>query len=172
MLLSRAESGEVPGLVSALRQRPQAQAVISGSHEYPNIRGSVSFYQTRGGTIVAADIRGLPNPAGRCASPVFAFHIHEGRRCSGSSEDPFADALGHYNPRGCQHPHHAGDMPPLFGVGGRAFQVFLTDRFTVREIIGRTVIIHSGVDDFTTQPAGNAGRKIACGQITATGQGF
>ena len=40
-----------------------------------------------------------------------------------------------------------------------------TDRFHVRDIIGRTVVIHSDPDDFRTQPAGNAGTKIACGVI-------
>ena len=49
--------------------------------------------------------------------------------------------------------------------GGHAFSVFLTDRFCVKDVIGRTVIIHGGSDDFTSQPAGNAGPKIACGEI-------
>ena len=40
-----------------------------------------------------------------------------------------------------------------------------TDRFCVEEIIGKTVIIHNDPDDFHTQPAGNAGKKIACGVI-------
>lgn len=40
-----------------------------------------------------------------------------------------------------------------------------TDRFRVEEIIGRTVVIHSGADDFKSQPSGNAGEKIACGVI-------
>jgi len=40
-----------------------------------------------------------------------------------------------------------------------------TDRFSVDEIIGRTVVIHSDPDDFLSQPAGNAGKKIACGEI-------
>ena len=56
-------------------------------------------------------------------------------------------------------------MPPLFGCNGAAFSVFLTDRITVNEIIGKTVIIHSDPDDFTSQPSGNAGTKIACGVI-------
>lgn len=100
-----------------------------------------------------------------CASPIFGFHIHSGSRCSGNMEDPFAEALEHYNPNSCMHPYHAGDMPPLFGNNGYAYQIFLTDRFTVNEIIGKTVIIHSGPDDFITQPGGNAGKRIACGQI-------
>ena len=40
----------------------------------------------------------------------------------------------------------------------------LINKFTVNEIIGRTVIIHSQPDDFTTQPSGNSGKKIACGE--------
>ena len=41
----------------------------------------------------------------------------------------------------------------------------MTDRFCVADVLNRTVVIHSGTDDFTTQPAGNAGAKIACGVI-------
>ncbi|NLF34637.1 MAG: superoxide dismutase family protein, partial [Clostridiales bacterium] len=41
----------------------------------------------------------------------------------------------------------------------------LTNRFTVREVIGRSVIVHDSVDDFTTQPSGNSGAMIACGRI-------
>ena len=73
--------------------------------------------------------------------------------------------MTHYNPKDCPHPYHAGDMPPLFGNNGEAFMAFMTDRFTVEEIIGKTVIIHSNPDDFTTQPGGNSGEKIACGKI-------
>ena len=100
---------------------------------------------------------------------IFAFHIHSGGTCSGSADDPFRDAQGHYHPENCPHPAHAGDMPPLFSNKGYAAQAFLTGRFTVREIIGRTVIIHAGTDDFTSQPAGNAGARIACGVIRRPG---
>lgn len=120
------------------------------------------------GVIVRAEIINLPRGTGICNNPIFAFHIHSGNRCEGNAEDPFADAGSHYNPNNCPHPYHAGDLPPLFSANGRAISVFLTDRFTVREIIGKTVIIHSSLDDFTTQPSGNAGKKIACGVITAT----
>ena len=43
--------------------------------------------------------------------------------------------------------------------------IFLTERFNIDEIIGKTIIIHSNPDDFTTQPGGNSGTKIACGLI-------
>ena len=148
-------------------RRPAAAALVRGSRNYPAIQGRVDFYQTSRGTVVSAEISGLPLPAGPCKSPVFALHIHEGESCTGNAEDPFADALSHYNPGGCVHPYHAGDLPPLFGNDGYAFSAFLTNRFTVGEVIGRAVIIHAGPDDFPSQPAGNAGAKIACGMIEA-----
>lgn len=151
--------------LSILRQRPCAAAKIRGSAEYPSLRGEVRFYPAQGGILVAAEISGLPAPSGPCRSPVFAFHIHSGSACTGNSEDPFADALTHYDPDNCPHPYHAGDMPPLFGNNGHAFSVFLTNRFSIGDILGRTVILHAGPDDFTSQPAGNAGKKIACGRI-------
>ena len=63
------------------------------------------------------------------------------------------------------HPQHAGDFPPLLGNHGKAYMKVFSDRFSVEEIIGKTVIVHSDPDDFRTQPSGNAGRKIACGII-------
>jgi len=151
--------------LTVLRGRPSAYALLSGSDKYPAVCGVVRFYQTRIGVLAAAEISGLPDSPERCASEIFAFHIHSGRSCSGDRDDPFADAMAHYDPGGCPHPAHAGDMPPLFANRGYAFQVFYTERFHVREIIGRTVIIHSRPDDFTTQPSGSAGEKIACGAI-------
>lgn len=153
-------------LYSLLRRLPNAVAVMRGRAENSGIYGTVKFYQATGGVLVVADILGLPTAWEACKSRIFAFHIHGGSDCSGTQEDPFANAGTHYNPNGCPHPYHAGDMPPLFGVDGRAFSAFLTNRFNVSEILGKAVIIHDGLDDFTTQPSGNAGDKIACGVIS------
>lgn len=151
-----------------LRRKPNAQACLTGSEKYPALKGQVRFYQVCGGVLVSAKITGLPKgEAGK--SPIFAFHIHEGEQCTGNEEDPFANAKGHYNPNDCPHPYHAGDLPPLFGVNGTAFSVFLTGRFTVREILKKAVIIHAMPDDFTTRPSGNAGKKIACGIVKPVG---
>ena len=152
-----------------LRRRPDAQADIAGGRENPRLRGSVRFYQTPQGVLVLVEVSGLPDRGCRCEDNIFAFHIHSGGSCAGSADEPFSSAQGHYNPERCPHPAHAGDMPPLFSNNGYALQAFLTDRFTVREIIGRTVIIHDDVDDFTSQPAGNAGERIACGVIRKPG---
>ena len=56
-------------------------------------------------------------------------------------------------------------MPPLFENEGYALTVFVTNRFNLAEILGKTIIVHRKRDDFTTQPSGDAGDKIACGVI-------
>lgn len=110
------------------------------------IRGTVRFRQCQHGTLVTADISGLPDSE----KGFFAFHIHED---------------GHYNPDDQPHPGHAGDLPPLLSCSGKAWLSVLTDRITVREVIGKTVVIHEGADDFTSQPSGNPGNAIAWGVI-------
>ena len=147
---------------------PTAVAVVKGSSAYPELHGTVKLYATDRGTVVFAEIHGLPTPDGACESPIFGFHIHDGSACTGNESDPFADAGTHFNPSGCLHPYHAGDLPPLFGAEGIAILAVLTDRFDVEEVIGKAVVIHSSPDDFTTQPAGAAGEKMACGIITPT----
>ncbi len=141
-----------------------AIAEVKGSAEYPGLYGYISFYKTDRGVVVTASVNGLPYN-GECSPGVFGLHIHSGGSCTGNAADPFADAGNHYNPDGCPHPYHAGDLPPLFGNHGYAWMSVLTDRFTLEEIIGRVVVIHENPDDFTTQPAGNSGKKIACGKI-------
>ena len=133
---------------------PCAAASVSGS----GISGTVQFYPFRGIVLVVADIRCLP----RTEANIFAVHIHEGASCGG---EDFSASGAHYNPQDVRHPRHAGDLPPLFSNSGSAFTAVMTDRFSINEIIGRTVIIHDMPDDFRTQPAGNSGGKIACGVI-------
>lgn len=155
----------IPNFTRLFWQRPQAQARVLGSGKHLRVVGTVRFYQTPYGVLVVAEISGLPNPKGICESPIFGLHIHDGGSCTGNESDAFSNVGGHYNPDDCKHPYHRGDLPPLFGANGYAFSAFVTDRFTVKEIVGRTVIIHSSPDDFTSQPAGNSGTKIACGEI-------
>lgn len=152
-------------LLSILRSRPQAIASIAGSENYLDISGTVRFYQTDKGVVVWAEINGLPHSTLSCHEQIFGFHLHKGTICEGNVDDPFADAMSHYDPSSCAHPYHAGDLPPLFGNNGFALSLFLTNRFSVDEVTGRTLIIHDSPDDFTTQPSGNSGKKIACGVV-------
>lgn len=144
---------------------PNAQAQIKGIEKYKSIDGTVSFYNMNKNIILIANISGLPQEEDICKQPIFAMHIHSGDSCTGTAEDPLADTKTHYNPNNCLHPYHSGDLPPLFSNSGCAWLAFSTDRFPLNEIIGRTVVIHRMADDFTTQPSGNSGEKIACGII-------
>ena len=99
------------------------------------------FYQTNSGVVVYSEIGGLPTSDMPCQSRIFGFHIHDGTSCSGNIDDPFSNAMAHYNPGGCEHPYHAGDLPVLFENNGFAFSIFLTNRFTVNEVIGRTITV-------------------------------
>ncbi len=141
-----------------------AEAYIKGSEKYPDITGYAGFAEVQGGTLVSVALKGLPK-GGKCGKRIFAAHIHEGMSCSGNKTDLFADAKGHFNPDNCPHPFHAGDLPPLFASDGTATAAFITKSFKPKDVIGRTIIIHGGEDDFMTQPSGNSGEKIACGVI-------
>ena len=165
MMKSKKMMGGLSEICEKMGQRPCAVARIAGSCKYPEIRESVWFYNTEMGVLVAAEIEGLPDASVKCNTPFFGFHIHEGRCCSGNEENPFADAGGHFNPDCCPHPEHAGDMPPLLADCGHALQVFLVNKYCIDEIIGRTVIVHAKPDDFTSQPSGDSGEMIACGEI-------
>ncbi len=146
-------------------EMPDATAHIRGSSKYPDIKGVAQLYQLRQGVLMVVEVMGLPFLDQSCKGGIHALHIHEGTRCSGNQSDPFANAGTHYNPHACEHPYHAGDLPPLFANQGYAMMVFLTDRFKVKEVLGKTIIVHENIDDFSTQPSGNAGAKIACGEI-------
>lgn len=135
--------------------------------------GSVSFVETGGAVEVRADVRNL-RPGGE-----FGFHVHEKGDCSAPD---FTSAGGHFNPGGKPHAHfgkperHAGDLPSLRSdAEGNATYSFVTPLLTVRpgpnSVVGKAVVIHANPDDYTSQPAGNSGPRIACGLIREVDQG-
>lgn len=142
-----------------------AKANIHGGRKFPNINGEVFFRQTTNGVIVTTRLYNLPTSNNVCESKIFGFHIHNGNSCSGDSNDEFKNALDHYNPNNCKHPYHAGDLSPIFENNGYAYSSFLTNRFNISDIVGKVVVLHDMPDDFTTNPSGNSGSKIACGII-------
>lgn len=138
--------------------RPDAVACIQGNRTLSKVSGTVKFYQRGNGTLVVAQICGLP----RSETGFFGFHIHEGGDCCGEG---FPNTGGHFDPCAAEHPRHAGDLPSLLACNGEAYLAVLTGRFRVKDVIGRTVVIHNNPDDFRSQPSGDAGEKIACGVI-------
>lgn len=151
--------------MSFLTARPAAHAVITGDAKHPELVGHADFFSYKNGTVMMVELNGLPFDPAPCASNIYAMHIHAVGDCSADMNMTFSGAGGHYNPTDCPHPSHAGDLPPLFGNRGYAWQAFYTERFSVKDIIGRSVIIHEKRDDFTSQPSGDAGGRIGCGVI-------
>lgn len=152
-------------MIEKLNGIPEAYAEITGIEAFPEIRGSVSFYEVYDGTIVMAEIYGLPDKDTEEMGGFYGFHIHGGKSCTGTVEDPLINTEGHLNLSGKEHPYHIGDLPPLLSVNGAAWLAVYTGRFHPEDIIGKAVVIHYTSDDFVTQPAGMSGMKIACGEI-------
>jgi Cu-Zn family superoxide dismutase len=147
-----------------------AVAYIKGGPLAPKIQGTVIFRDVLNGTEVSVYVSGLPKyqPAQNGQSPIgpHGFHIHNFGNCNvGSREDPFKDAGGHWNPYNQPHGNHAGDFPVLFSNNGISIMSFFTDKFRVADVINKAIIIHQSPDDYTSQPSGNAGRRLACGLI-------
>ncbi len=134
--------------------RPTLMAEISGEND---IRGIAEFYPLNGGTLILTEVNNLP----KTPTNIFAYHIHEGDACGKN----FESTGGHFNPANSPHPTHIGDMPPLFAKDGVAYSIFFHPNASCDMLEGHVVVIHEDVDDFTSQPAGNSGRKIACGKI-------
>lgn len=147
-----------------------AVAYIKGGPLAPDIQGYVYFTPVPGGTEVFVEVEGLPpyRPATNDEDPVgpHGFHIHQFGTCEvGDPSDPFQAAGEHWAPRNQPHGNHAGDLPVLFSNDGYARMSFFTNKFNVAEAIGKAVIIHRNPDDYRTQPAGDAGKRLACGVI-------
>lgn len=145
--------------------QPSATAEIKGSEKYRSIHGKVDLYDTYGGTILVAAIYGIPGEITEKSGGFHGFHIHDGGSCTGNVSDSFAEAGQHYNPKKLPHPEHAGDLPPILSSNGTAWMAVYTTRFYPEEVIGKTIILHDKPDDFHSQPSGNSGEKIACGEI-------
>lgn len=130
--------------------------------------GRLVLMPMAGGVHVRGEVGGL-KPGG-----MHAFHIHETGDCSAADA---SSAGGHFNPSGLPHgragrgAHHAGDADNLVanarGVGtvDAHFAGVTLGGGRANDIAGRAVVVHAAPDDYTSQPAGNAGARIACGVI-------
>ncbi|MEW9077747.1 superoxide dismutase family protein [Terrisporobacter glycolicus] len=146
---------------------PTAIANIQGNANNPSLKGEVLFYQLDEGVYIKAYIIGIPNTNSKGEPTKFhGFHIHDIGDCSiGTSQNPFPSTGGHFNPGNNDHPFHAGDLPPILSANGVGILSVFTNNFRVIDILERSIILHENRDDFTSQPSGMSGDKIACGKI-------
>lgn len=136
---------------------PYAYALIKGNSIAPTLDGIMYLYPYEDGAIIEIEVMNMPKEL-----HPFALHIHGGVNCEG---DNFPNAGSHYNPTNVEHPYHAGDLPSIFSNDGYSYMVTYTNRFNPDDVVGKVIIIHSGSDDFKTQPSGNSGKMMACGLI-------
>ena len=133
-----------------------------------NTVGLIKLTEIPHGVLIKAELYNMP-------PGVHAFHIHSTGKC----EPPFKSAGGHFNPRGKVHGilnkkgPHAGDLPNIYvGDDGKLTFEVIADKVTLgkgknslHDDDGSALLIHAGPDDYTSDPAGNAGPRIACGVI-------
>jgi Cu-Zn family superoxide dismutase len=120
-----------------------------------------------------ADVRIRGRISGLTPNQEHGFHVHEKGDCS--SGDGMSTG-GHLNPTGKPHgppggEHHAGDLPALKADGAGIGTIDTRVRGLAAgpsEFAGKALIVHLSGDDYTTQPTGNSGARIACGVIAAT----
>jgi Cu-Zn family superoxide dismutase len=140
---------------------PKSKSIVSGK---------VEFTETNGNVQMTAMIKGLSEGS-------HAIHLHEKSDCS---SDDGKSSGGHWNPTGQPHGkwgvesgYHKGDIGN-FNVkneGEEAVIEFNTDQWCIgcgdetKDILGKGIIVHQGVDDFTSQPSGAAGSRVSCGGI-------
>lgn len=134
------------------------------------VTGSVALSSSPAGVHITGAIQGLKPDA------EFGFHVHEKGDCSAPDG---SSAGGHFNPTQTQHgnptsaTHHAGDMLNIKSNGEGVAQVDTTVAGTTlhgdptTDIMGKAIVVHEGPDDYTTQPSGNSGKRVACGVIGA-----
>ena len=148
-----------------------------GSHATADLKdkegkavGKAILRDTADGVLVRLQVKGL-------TPELHAVHVHAVGKC----EPPFDSAGGHFNPGAKKHGieaaegAHAGDMPNLHvpANGDLAVEILTTDITlekgrpnSVFDPDGSALVIHANADDYKSDPAGNAGGRMACGVIT------
>jgi superoxide dismutase, Cu-Zn family len=135
--------------------------------------GKVILTQTKEGVLLHLDLKNL-------TPGEHAYHIHEKGICDAPK---FEGAGGHLNPEG--HPHgymqengpHDGDMPNIFVAQDGTVNAHILNtrvsldpedtsrRGQLMNADGSAIVVHAGPDDYSTQPTGAAGDRVACGII-------
>lgn len=145
-----------------------AQATLSGTYADTTVEGTALFDEMNGKVKMVLNIT-VPAKANKSV----AVHLHEHGACG----DMGNEAHGHWNPTNKDHGQwgsasfHSGDIGNVqLDAAGKGSMELETDLWSVggdsaTNILNKSVIVHGGVDDYTSQPSGNAGTRIGCGVI-------
>lgn len=132
------------------------------------VSGQVTLTPMGNGVHLSGNIGGLP------PNSTHGIHVHEKGDCSAADA---SSAGGHFNPTASAHgrasatTHHAGDMDNIVANADGVAQVNIhlmgvtLGGGAANDIAGRALVVHAAPDDYTTQPSGNSGARVACGVI-------
>jgi Cu-Zn family superoxide dismutase len=166
-MLALGAAAAVDAGVVASHSNPTAEAkMVNAKGE---ALGTVVLEQTTNGLILKGSLKGVTPGA-------HGLHVHQVGKC----EAPFKSAGDHFNPLSRLHGErsdggvHAGDLPNLVvpADGQVSFEIFApgltltTGAGAVLDTDGSALVLHAKADDYISQPAGNAGDRVACGVIT------
>ncbi|HZI52895.1 MAG TPA: superoxide dismutase family protein [Chitinophagaceae bacterium] len=167
--LSQAPASTEPSTPAEVPMVKHAEAKISGTYADTTVDGTVKFDEDSAGKVTMTLDITVPKKSGK----TIAVHFHE----HGSCGDAGMLAHGHWNPTNTQHgkwgsaSFHSGDIGNIrLNAQGKGTLSLTTDLWTLggkpdKNILGKAVIIHGGMDDYKTQPTGNSGTRIGCGVI-------
>ena len=153
--------------VAAPEPTATATAGLSGASG-SKVAGELNFAAGNGGVSVMGHVAGL------AANSIHGFHVHENGDCSARDAKSAGE---HFNPEHAMHgaptapTRHLGDMPNIESDGtGNATVSATLSGGTLRDggphdLVGKAVIVHAKRDDYTSQPSGDSGDRIACGVI-------
>ena len=167
LLATGAVSAQAQGARGTTGSAPTASASLKDTEG--RVIGDAVLQQTPHGVLLKLELRN--------ATPgVHALHIHERGQCDAPT---FESAGGHFAPAGTSHGFHdakgphAGDLPNIHVPASQE----LTVEYLVRGVTleqgresffdadGSAIVMHRGADDYTSEPAGDAGNRLACGPI-------
>ena len=150
------------------RSNPQDIFINLDAKSGSNVAGTVVFSESSGKVNFKANISGL-KPG------IHAIHIHEKSDCSAADG---SSAGGHWNPTFKNHgkwgstAYHKGDIGNFVAdAAGKGTITMSTDEWCIgcgdpaRDVLGKSIVVHEGADDFVSQPSGNAGARMACSAI-------
>ena len=154
---------------AAMSPPPVKAKVTMEPKSASSVAGEVLMTETRGVVHAHIALKGL------APGSEHGFHVHEKGDCSAADA---TSAGGHFNPAGSAHGragsavHHAGDLPSLTAdASGNVRTDLVLEGVTLgagpNSMVGRSLVVHGGRDDYTTQPTGNSGPRVACGVVVA-----